>query len=128
MFNAFFQGGPLMPEQRPFNTQLRCYSAPFFESADSNKINELNHGGKDQAEKIPLAGSVERLPIIVDADYKPGHLSFIRYDYRRRDLLLKDAVAPTDSKQASTGGATVGGGGGASFHGEGHTLRGSRKR
>lgn len=46
MFNALFQGGPMMPEQRPFNTQLRCYSAPFYEGADSHKINELNHGGK----------------------------------------------------------------------------------
>ncbi len=35
-----------MMEQRQFNTQLRCYSAPFFESADTHKINELNHGGK----------------------------------------------------------------------------------
>lgn len=33
-------------QRRPFDLQLRCFSAPFFEGADSNKINELNHGGK----------------------------------------------------------------------------------
>ncbi|VDM38983.1 unnamed protein product [Toxocara canis] len=31
---------------RPFDMQLRCFSAPFFGRADSDKINELNHGGK----------------------------------------------------------------------------------
>ncbi|VDN00909.1 unnamed protein product [Thelazia callipaeda] len=31
---------------RAFDLQLRCFSAPFFERADTKKINELNHGGK----------------------------------------------------------------------------------
>ncbi|MFH4973942.1 hypothetical protein AB6A40_000651 [Gnathostoma spinigerum] len=31
---------------RSFDLQLRCYSIPFFENADSQKINDLNHGGK----------------------------------------------------------------------------------
>uniref|UniRef100_F1LAY4 Ubiquitin fusion degradation protein 1 n=1 Tax=Ascaris suum TaxID=6253 RepID=F1LAY4_ASCSU len=35
-------GGPV----RPFDMQLRCFSAPFYGRADSDKINELNHGGK----------------------------------------------------------------------------------
>ncbi|VDN21859.1 unnamed protein product [Gongylonema pulchrum] len=35
-----------MPAARPFDLQLRCFSAPFYERADSKKINELNHGGK----------------------------------------------------------------------------------
>lgn len=29
-----------------FRLQLRCFSAPFFERADSKKINDVNHGGK----------------------------------------------------------------------------------
>lgn len=43
MFDGFggFLFGP-----RPFDIQLRCFSAPFYERADSKKINELNHGGK----------------------------------------------------------------------------------
>ena len=31
---------------RNFDLQLRAYSAPFAESADTEKINEINHGGK----------------------------------------------------------------------------------
>jgi hypothetical protein len=29
-----------------FSVQLRCFSAPFFQKYDTQKINELNYGGK----------------------------------------------------------------------------------
>lgn len=38
--------GGILFGTRPFDIQLRCFSAPFYERADSKKINELNHGGK----------------------------------------------------------------------------------
>uniref|UniRef100_A0A915Q7M5 Uncharacterized protein n=1 Tax=Setaria digitata TaxID=48799 RepID=A0A915Q7M5_9BILA len=41
-FGAMMFGAPV----RPFDLQLRCFSAAFYEGADTKKINELNHGGK----------------------------------------------------------------------------------
>ncbi|CAG9539783.1 unnamed protein product [Cercopithifilaria johnstoni] len=41
-FGAMMFGAPI----RPFDLQLRCFSAAFYEGADTKKINELNHGGK----------------------------------------------------------------------------------
>lgn len=29
-----------------YTVQLRCFSAPFFQKYDKDKINELNYGGK----------------------------------------------------------------------------------
>ncbi|KAK6105721.1 Ubiquitin fusion degradation protein UFD1 family protein [Brugia pahangi] len=45
MFDGF---GAIMfgASVRPFDLQLRCFSAAFYEGADTKKINELNHGGK----------------------------------------------------------------------------------
>lgn len=79
---------------------------------------------QEQTERAPLRVSHEPHPIVVDADYKPGHLSFIRYDYRRRDLLLKDAQRP----DAKSGAAPAASAAAVPFQGEGNTLRGSRKR
>lgn len=76
----------------------------------------------EQAVKAPSTGVVEFRPIVVDVDYKPGHLSFIRYDYKRRDLALKEA------KESDSGAKTGAAVGVIPFQGEGHTLRGSRKR
>ncbi|TKR70126.1 hypothetical protein L596_022186 [Steinernema carpocapsae] len=42
--NDMMFGGGMRHGQ--FDTRLRCFSAPFFHGADSQKINELNHGGK----------------------------------------------------------------------------------
>ncbi|OZC07624.1 ubiquitin fusion degradation protein UFD1 [Onchocerca flexuosa] len=41
-FGAMMFGAPV----RPFDLQFRCFSAAFYEGADTKKINELNHGGK----------------------------------------------------------------------------------
>ncbi|KAL3997366.1 Ubiquitin fusion degradation protein UFD1 family protein [Acanthocheilonema viteae] len=41
-FGTMMFGAPV----RPFDLQLRCFSAAFYEGADTKKINELNHGGK----------------------------------------------------------------------------------
>ena len=38
--------GMMMMPRGAFNTQLRCYSAPFFSGYDQQKAHDLNNSGK----------------------------------------------------------------------------------
>ncbi|CAB54216.1 Ubiquitin fusion degradation protein 1 homolog [Caenorhabditis elegans] len=84
----------------------------------SSSVSLSDGTGVSTSNAAPVANDLPAIPpVVVNEDYKPGRVSFLRYDYKRVDVLEKELREKEASKAGQPSNV---------FRGGNRTLRGAR--